>query len=390
MKTEHHTPRTFYRMFLTAGLALAVSLGFAAAPAHASAEMTMSRSIAGTGGFVPGSTVRVSVELNVDDASSLSAVALNEHLPAGWTYAGTVKSGGANLQPAVGDSGEVNFVWIIMPSFPATIEYMMQAPEAADDLYVLAGETIYRTFESGELSTGVVETALHRTVMTMSREVEDYVPGEQFRVDVVLESAEALELTALALMESLPEGFSYAGGFDLAGAAVQPAAGATGELAFIWVQMPELPVHVSYAVQALATASGSYTLSGEALYRTNGGELSTPAVYTEFGEAETEAETEGPRYHSADTNQDYRITLAEVLRVIQFYNTGHYSCDATTEDGYRPGGDNFDCAPHDSDFLVQDWSISLPELLRLVQFMNMPNGAYHVNPETEDGFAPGP
>jgi len=89
------------------------------------------------------------------------------------------------------------------------------------------------------------------------------------------------------------------------------------------------------------------------------------------------------------------IQLTELLRVIQFYNSGGFHCaddPGSTEDGYVPGaGDNTDCCPHDSDYAPAgpDWSIGLTELLRMIQFYN--SGGFHYCPDdgTEDGFCPG-
>lgn len=106
---------------------------------------------------------------------------------------------------------------------------------------------------------------------------------------------------------------------------------------------------------------------------------------TEEGTAET---------HSADQNGDQRISLTELLRVIQFFNVNGFCCAAppeSTEDGYVPGpGENHSCAPHSSDYNPTDWRISLTELLRLIQFFNI--GGYHPCPGQgmEDGFCPGP
>ena len=79
--------------------------------------------------------------------------------------------------------------------------------------------------------------------------------------------------------------------------------------------------------------------------------------------------------------------------MIQFYNSGGLHCAvpaSSTEDGYAPGeaGDH-GCAPHSSDYNPQDWVISLSELLRLIQFYN--SGGYNYCPaqNTEDGFCPG-
>jgi len=95
--------------------------------------------------------------------------------------------------------------------------------------------------------------------------------------------------------------------------------------------------------------------------------------------------------HSADTDADGTVSLAELLRLIQLYNAGGYGCDATAPDGYAPGepGKGLDttCPPHASDYLDTDGLISLSELLRLVQYYNL--GAYSACPETaEDRFCP--
>lgn len=114
-------------------------------------------------------------------------------------------------------------------------------------------------------------------------------------------------------------------------------------------------------------------------------------------EGETPVEGEGmqegeapPPPHSADVNGDGRIGLSELLRAVQFYNSPGYHCDPGGEDGYNPGADAAarQCAPHASDFAPLDWRIDLAELLRLIQFYN--TGAYHRACGTEDGFAPGP
>lgn len=100
-----------------------------------------------------------------------------------------------------------------------------------------------------------------------------------------------------------------------------------------------------------------------------------------------------PSHQTADQNDDYIITLSELLRVIQFYNSGGLHCannPGDTEDGYVPGpGGNQTCAPYDTDYNPQDWLISLSELLRVIQFYN--SGGYHYCPSdgTEDGFCAG-
>jgi hypothetical protein len=111
-------------------------------------------------------------------------------------------------------------------------------------------------------------------------------------------------------------------------------------------------------------------------------------------------------YSSADSGvgddedckpNDYKICLSEMLRVVQIYNmtaTGAYHCDPEGEDGYNPGdGDQKSCDPHTSDYNPKDWKINLSELLRMVQFYTL--RGYHALPdgvddEEGDGLLAGP
>lgn len=96
--------------------------------------------------------------------------------------------------------------------------------------------------------------------------------------------------------------------------------------------------------------------------------------------------------HTADQNGDNVIQLGELLRVIQFFNSGGFHCAipaSSTEDGYAPGPNLAQqaCAPHASDYNPQNWEINLSELLRLIQFFN--SGGYFTCAEGEDGYCPG-
>ena len=110
------------------------------------------------------------------------------------------------------------------------------------------------------------------------------------------------------------------------------------------------------------------------------------------GEGEGEGES---LIHTGDQNGDHLFSLNELLRIIQFYNSGGLYCAASpgqTEDGFVPGaGADHACNPHDSDYHPSgpDWTIGLTELLRCIQFFN--SGGYHACPSeaTEDGFCPG-
>jgi hypothetical protein len=90
---------------------------------------------------------------------------------------------------------------------------------------------------------------------------------------------------------------------------------------------------------------------------------------------------------------DRIITLSELLRVIQFFNSASFGCEPNSEDGYQPNDPDQNCCPHDSDYngTGADWRIDITELLRLIQIFN--TGGYtwcpNSTPPTEDGFCPG-
>ncbi|HPO12691.1 MAG TPA: hypothetical protein PLI09_04540 [Candidatus Hydrogenedentes bacterium] len=108
---------------------------------------------------------------------------------------------------------------------------------------------------------------------------------------------------------------------------------------------------------------------------------------TSEGEGQTEGTSEGETgAHTADQDGDGRIGLSELLRVIQFFNSDGYHCDAAGEDGFAPGPGDTSCTAHDSDYNAQDWHINLSELLRIIQFYNSPG--YAPCTGSEDGFCP--
>ncbi len=99
--------------------------------------------------------------------------------------------------------------------------------------------------------------------------------------------------------------------------------------------------------------------------------------------------------HSSDFDgaPDNTISLSELLRFIQLYNSGGYHCAAkeeASEDGYTPGTDAIcNCNRHTGDYALPAWEITLTELLRVIQFFNT-NG-YHTcaDAHSDEGFCPG-
>lgn len=88
--------------------------------------------------------------------------------------------------------------------------------------------------------------------------------------------------------------------------------------------------------------------------------------------------------HAADKNDDFTLDSSELLRMIQLYNLGEFSCDPAGEDGFNPGPGDKTCTPHEGDYNPQDWHLDLSEMLRAIQIYN--KGGYTRCDEGEDGF----
>jgi hypothetical protein len=112
-------------------------------------------------------------------------------------------------------------------------------------------------------------------------------------------------------------------------------------------------------------------------------------------------------YHDADIDRDNRLSLSELLRVIELYNTrlsstrtGRYKVQEDSVDGFASDPDTANGASssgsrfHTAD-TDQNVQFSLGELLRVIELYNnragsSRTGEYHTDPISTDGFSPGP
>jgi hypothetical protein len=195
---------------------------------------------------------------------------------------------------------------------------------------------------------------------------------------------------------ALPPGWSLAG--DTATAAViKPAPGASGTLTWSWNTPASSPLSFSYTLNVPAGETTSRYLAANA--SVNGGAVGTaPGILQVFA---------GSALHAADTSYDSRISLLELTRVIELYNTrngtartGCYRVDVGGEDGFAPEPARANTAAialaqyHAGDS-NRDGKFSLLELTRVIELYNYRSGTtrtgqYRVQAGTEDGFAPGP
>ncbi|MCG3773683.1 MAG: hypothetical protein JW395_0496 [Nitrospira sp.] len=146
---------------------------------------------------------------------------------------------------------------------------------------------------------------------------------------------------------------------------------------------------VEGSVEGSAEGSNEGSLEGEG---TADGEDPTEGEGVQEGEASNEGTTEGEGTntpgHAADYDGDGKIGLAEILRLIQFYNFANGFGCGNGEDGFALGSEDKTCPFHSSDYTEPRWIITLSELLRSVQLFNM-NGYWPCPEASEDGFCAG-
>ncbi len=195
----------------------------------------------------------------------------------------------------------------------------------------------------------------------------------------------------------LPAGWSYVSSAGAAGD-TKPAVGGTGEIGWAWTAVPPSPVTFTYTVNVPAGETATRTLTASALARPGG----SPVVFAANSLVVNPLTT-----HAADTNRDFRFSLIELTRVIELYNTrfgtirtGRYLVQTGSEDGFAADVATPDAAivtltnyySADSD---RNGKLSLIELTRVIELYNtragtVRTGAYHRDLLGEDGYNPGP
>ncbi len=259
-------------------------------------------------------------------------------------------------------------------------------------------------------SGGVTSTAARLAVIpmgvaaTQALSSGDYVAGGEVTVtNSLTHGGGAPGLTWQVL---LPTGWSLASSAGDSGG-TKPAPGTTALLAWNWTAVASTPLTFSYTLNVPPGEQAHRELAALVTLRAGGAPveflaLPDPLALRPFG-------------HTADTDRDFQLSLFELTRVIELYNTRHgtvrtgaYRVDAANlEDGF--GADSPRAAGatavltryHSSDTrgattgLPRDGALDLFELTRVIELYNtragtVRTGRYHVQSDTEDGFAAGP
>jgi len=170
------------------------------------------------------------------------------------------------------------------------------------------------------------------SALTATHNAPPYVAGGDVTVTNTIEYTFTEDLTALGITVDIPEGWTFVGVGGDDPPAIKPSSGATGPLEFSWITPPDSPISFTYTLHVPEGETGTKEISSEAEYRVGTG-TSQYATFTP-----DPLEISLATYHDADYNPpDWKIELTELLRIIQFYNVGSYHIDPQGEDGFNPG-----------------------------------------------------
>lgn len=193
----------------------------------------------------------------------------------------------------------------------------------------------------------------------------------------------------------LPSGWSLAAIENSATPATITENGSTDLLEWTWNSLGESPLTFAFALNVPVSQRGQIEIVSLAEVTTNGNQVLLLA-------APDPLELQ-PGLHSADTNGDLRLGLSELLRVIELYNTrtgtsrtGRYRLSETSKDGFDPDGRTIGDGEGPTRFHSADMDrngqLSLSELLRVIELYNTRSGttrtgAYRIDADTSDGFS---
>jgi hypothetical protein len=256
-------------------------------------ELVMSRTaqVLGSGGAGRYQLeVSVKIEAGANVAAGLTALAVEETLPTGWVYESvTASPAPSTVNTAPGNTYQ--FVWVTLPNLSAPFEftYYLNYPTAASG-DAITGKALYRTGGGPLESIPVTTPQSAISCLKMSRSVAGYNPGQAVTVDVTIDSFCGEPVTALAVEETWPAGWSFvsATGVGAANPNISPPAGTQGTLQFIWFNpIPSFPCTFSYTVTAPVSATGTVTMTGQSVARLSGPELRTPLLESALGRLDT-------------------------------------------------------------------------------------------------------
>lgn len=114
--------------------------------------------------YSPGSTLEVTLTIEVREDVDISAIALVETAPPGWVYTNisSARGGLPALRPQSGTEGDLNFVWIQPPNFPYTFTYTLGIPLNAAGTATLQGHAEFRQGDGAAETTDTLSSSVQQ------------------------------------------------------------------------------------------------------------------------------------------------------------------------------------------------------------------------------------
>lgn len=298
-------------------------------------SVSMARSLS-TPTYTAGGTVDVALTIASQGSDPVRALGIQEELPEGFSFDSIVDGPKPDIVPAAGATGKIDFAWIQVPTLPATLIYRVKAADGTTGTRTFTGQTLARAggpeLRSEPASADIAsadggaapapapapasatpESATEAAATTAAdaakmlaenqkkleetlraeeaKKAEDqknavevahtvaaggYTAGQPLEVTSTLTYAGTTPVSALAMVVTLPAGWTFDKVTGGATPAVAPPAGKTGNSTFIWIQVPTFPATVTYTVNVPAGESGARSFVGKAAYRTDGGQIEGP------------------------------------------------------------------------------------------------------------------
>ena len=95
--------------------------------------------------YTSGDTVDVTVTITHDNPDAITALAVTEDLPAGWTFDQILSTPAPPIAPASGASGTLGFAWLSIPTtWPMVFTYRVHVPADAVGIKSFTGFVSYR------------------------------------------------------------------------------------------------------------------------------------------------------------------------------------------------------------------------------------------------------
>jgi hypothetical protein len=241
-------------------------------------SITVSRQISGTGVggslnqfYIPGGTINVSLVFTKAGALTPTALELNEVVTNGLTISNIGGTAIPQVKPADGATGNLDFEWTVVPSFPFTLTYALLIPGGQADPISLNGNATY-TLPTGTFDAGVpIKTLTEQPCVSFTRTVVGdgcYIPNRNVTIELTYNESCSTDITAFAPQEIIPAGWRFVSAEGLPIDATAPSPGFGSPLDFIFFTPPTFPFTFRYTVSVPQSETvDPAVISGAALYR---------------------------------------------------------------------------------------------------------------------------